>query len=83
MQIVITIPDSKKDAVIDAFASQYRYEDTVDGEPNPQTKGVFALDRVKEFIKNTYVAAQVEVDQVAKRATIEAAKTEMDALTVE
>lgn len=36
--------------ITDAFASRYRYMDTIDGEANPETKAQFARRMVKEHI---------------------------------
>ena len=51
MDITLTIPDNKKDLIIDTFCAQYNYQENIsivdiDGEPigtepNPESKGAF------------------------------------------
>lgn len=88
MQIKITIPTDKRDKVIEAFASQYHYEDKILGVEgkmisNPQSKAQFALEKVKEFIKNVFVAYEAKGADTARKALIEAAEADMESLTVE
>lgn len=89
MDITITIPTDKKDAVIDAFALQYKYQEEVDdgkGEgglmPNPVTKGQFALNIMRSFVKEVYVAAQVKPIQEQTKTIAQQASEEMDVITI-
>ena len=65
--MTITIPNEYVTDVVDAFAVEYGYQDTVyttvSGiqvpEPNPETKNAFAKRQIREHIKRVYVKQQV------------------------
>jgi len=85
----ITIPDGKVQAVIDAFAKQYNYQETIPDPndpnkqiPNPVNKGQFAKNILLSFIKEVYIAAQVKDLEVTRQATIATAKANVDDVTV-
>lgn len=72
MNITINIPDDKVTAIVEAFATQYQYQENIpnpdyDAEvegseetiPNPTNKPRFAKNVIRTFIKNVYVAGQV------------------------
>lgn len=58
--------------ILDAFAKAYNYQVTINGQPNPETKAVFARRQVRRYIldivrsqrhdaaKTTAIAAVVE-----------------------
>ena len=82
--ITITIPDGKANAIIDAFATQYNYQDEIGDEdgnmiPNPQTKKQFALEVIKSFVREVYKATKVK--EVG--TTIEQVRTGADDYTDE
>ena len=88
MEITITIPDEKKNEVIDAFATQYNYPTKVQNEEgveidNPITKGQFALNIVNSFIKEVYVAGQLKPLEEEKAIARDTAIQEIDVITVE
>lgn len=58
-QITFTIPDAKMPTVIDAWSEGY--QDTIDGQPNPQTKQQFAKQQMAAMIK--VKVRQYEVNQ--------------------
>lgn len=78
MNITITIPDGKKDAIISAFAVVYGYEtEVLDGDgnliPNPQTKKDFALEQLRDFVRSVYKSQKVtEADDARITAQQEA-----------
>lgn len=39
--------------IVDAFAIRYRYQPTIDGQPNPETKAEFARRMVRAHIIET------------------------------
>jgi hypothetical protein len=76
--------------IVAAFASQYGYQATINGEPNPQTSESFALAKIHEFVAQVRTANAIRVtvkttedkarsDEKTKQETI-AART---AITVE
>jgi len=50
--------DSMNTRSRNAFASAYGYQDTIDGEPNPQPKAQFWARKIKEFIKGITFAEE-------------------------
>jgi hypothetical protein len=66
--ISITISDAELPRVINAVCSQYNYQATVNGSPNPETKAQFAKRMMIVWLKDN-----VKADEV--RAAIEAART--------
>lgn len=63
-QLTFLIPDDKKDLFIDAFAQGWL--DTIDGQPNPETKPQFAKRQIKQMFTQhvrMYQAQQIpEID---------------------
>lgn len=54
MAFTITINftnDGMNARIRNAFASAYGYQDTINGQPNPETKAQFRDRKIKEFIK--------------------------------
>jgi hypothetical protein len=87
MNITIIIPDNKKDAIIEAFASQYKYPSKIEDEggkkiDNPVSKGEFALSIIKSFIKDVYVANKVDEFTVQRSDVSEAAKNYAEEITI-
>lgn len=58
--ISITIPDDKVSELLDAFATEYGYQDTIGGQPNPQTKAQFAKSKLIEFMKSVYKSSKIK-----------------------
>jgi len=85
--ITITIPDAKLNAIVEAFATQYNYQDqiTEDGMnyiPNPVSKAQFARNVINSFIKEVYVAAQVKELDATRVQTINTATAAVSDITV-
>ena len=74
MEIKITIPNNKKDAIIEAFAIQYNYQEELEDAngnmiPNPQSKKVFTANIIKSFIREIYKAVKIkEVNTAIQKA---------------
>ncbi len=88
MEITINIPDDKKDAVVDAFAIQYKYPKKTQDEDgneiiNPVSKGQFALNIINSFIKEVYVASKISPLEDQRKTIIETATTEIEGVTVQ
>ena len=89
VDFTITIPNDKVDSVVDAFAVQYKYQDTITapenaGEQiaNPISKVLFAKNILKTFVKEVYVAAQVKELEVNRKAIIESATADVSGVEV-
>lgn len=46
-----TIPNGKALKLLDYFASHHNYQDTIDGQPNPETKAQFMQRKMDEHIE--------------------------------
>lgn len=69
----ITIPDAAAQRVVDAFVTQYNYQEFSDDEeqtPNPESEVDFAKRHVRMFIKDILRAA--EANQAAEDARLSA-----------
>jgi hypothetical protein len=51
--------------VVNSFASAYGYQATINGQPNPQTKGDFAADQIIAYIKNIVQGEETKAAQAA------------------
>lgn len=65
--------NASKDAVIDAVCVMGGYQDTIDGQPNPQSKQQFFNERIEQFLRDNYKAAKISAAEKAAKATAEAA----------
>jgi len=57
--ITINIPVDKEDAVLDAFAAFYSYQEFIGGSPNPQSKPAFAKEKIIDYMKQVYTSYQI------------------------
>lgn len=74
----ITIPNEIAVRVNDAIAGMYGYQDTIDGEPNPQTKAQFSKQQVINFLKETVKAYEANLaSEAARLAASNTAETEI------
>ena len=74
LSLTLTVPDAIKGDVINAFAYTYKYQDTIDGQPNPQTKAQFAKEIIKQFIREVYKKYKVDT-QLNQQTLIDQADT--------
>jgi hypothetical protein len=51
--------------IANAFASAYGYQATINGQPNPQTKGDFAADQLVNYVKNIVLSEEAKAAVVA------------------
>lgn len=49
--------------IVDAFASAYHYQATIDGQPNPETKVAFARRMVRQYIKDIYISEKRKAEE--------------------
>ena len=79
MDITITIPDGVASRVKDGFAGMYNYQETIDGQPNPENKALFTKRLLLEHVKNVVVAWEAkQASETARVAAIEAAENEIE-----
>lgn len=84
MEIKITIPDEKDNAIVNAFAKQFYYSPKtwveVDGTQteidNPQSKKQFMKEKINSFIKDVYRQSKVDEIDAQKAQAVEAADAE-------
>ena len=69
-RISIDIPDNILTRVVNGFCSNYGYQDTIDGIPNPETKQQFLKRKIIEFVKEA--ARNTEMNAAANAASITA-----------
>ena len=81
MKITITIPDDKKQEIINAFCKIYKYQETIDDKPNPQSGKEFFQSVIQNFIGNVYKSHKSDFEE-ARKAAIEDAKTFTEDLTI-
>jgi len=65
--ITINIPDSIAARVLNGFATNYGYQETINGQPNPQTKAQFAKAQLIDIIKGAVKAAEAQTAATAAR----------------
>jgi len=65
--ITINIPDSIAPRVLNGFAANYGYQETINGQPNPQTKAQFAKATLIDIIKRAVTAAEAQTAVTAAR----------------
>lgn len=56
--VIIFKDNASKDAMIDAFAAEYNYHETINGAPNPQSKQAFMNTKITAYLKDVYKASQ-------------------------
>jgi len=67
---LIAFKDSaSKTEMIDAFASAYGYQATINGSPNPQTKLLFAAEKLNGYLRDIYRAEQIRTAAATASAT--------------
>ncbi len=71
-QLTITIANSDVDRIMDALG----YQETIGGQPNPETKTVFAQRKIIEWIKSN--VRQYEGSVAARAARASAAGNSLD-----
>ncbi len=69
-------------AQIEKITDYLGYQETIDEEPNPETRKVFLYGKVKEYLKNCYKAQASKDGEVARKAALEQAKTDLENLDV-
>lgn len=51
--------------IVNAFATAYGYQATINGSPNPQTKVDFAMDKISSYIQEITSSEELKVLQTA------------------
>lgn len=85
-KIVVEIPDEKLDAVVEAFATLYNYQEQIGNETgemidNPVKKKQFANNIIASYVKEVYVNAQTRPLEAQKQEILKRASAEVSAVT--
>ncbi|MEO8650500.1 MAG: hypothetical protein ABI539_15160 [Acidobacteriota bacterium] len=43
---------TQRNRIMDAFAAAYQYQATIDGQPNPQNKSDFTVEKISGYIQD-------------------------------
>lgn len=88
-QFTIDIPQEKVTDLVDAFAIQYKYQESVEDPsnpdemiPNPISKVQFAKDTIKAFVKETYVAGKLKAIETTRQEMVENAAADIEGVDV-
>ncbi len=82
-EIKITVPNHRIADIQDAFASVYKYQATINGQPNPETKAEFMNRKIKKIIKDIYISYNAKAAEVTRRSLITTANNNFTGITVE
>lgn len=65
LTVTVTYPDNLQTDLRDTLAIRFGYQETINGQPNPQTKAAFVQQQLnihfKDFIKNQYRYAKQDL----------------------
>lgn len=75
MVITLTVPDADMPRVVDAICITHDYVDTINGLPNPETRGQFAKRMLIQMIK-------IWVRDAELRAARQTISTSADAIAI-
>jgi DNA-directed RNA polymerase specialized sigma24 family protein len=67
--LIVFKNNAAKDGVIEAFASAYSYQATIDGKPNPQSVQAFFHQKIQQHIRDIYRAAKTSAAAATAIAT--------------
>jgi hypothetical protein len=68
----ITIPEAVAPRVLDAVCGSLGYQDTVDGQPNPETKAQFVRRMLKQSIRDMVRDYEARQYELSGKATLDA-----------
>lgn len=70
---VASFSDEALGAVVQALCTAYGYQPVIDGEPNPEGPGTFAINRILDFCRDharAYATKQAQTQAVEKVAEL-------------
>ncbi len=71
----ITVPDDKRDEIVEYFVKSHGYIDEIEGAPNPETRNQAARRYIVEYIRNHYKSYKaLNEAEAARLAAISAAE---------
>lgn len=74
----ISIPDDQAARVRNSFCAQYGYQETINGEPNPETKAQFMKQKIIQFVKESIKAHERQAaSETAGQQAAEAVESEV------
>lgn len=84
----LKIKKDKEQDVIEAFAIVYKYKEEIESEvdgvitqiPNPTSKEDFAQNILNSYIKEVFIASQINDVEIQKQEKLKIAKQEADNL---
>lgn len=59
----------------DAFAAEFNYQPTIDGAPNPESKGAFTKRKVAEWVKEVVKRHEGDAARTAAAANVDSTVT--------
>ena len=77
-QVNINITSSQITAITDYL----NYQETINEEPNPETRKEFLYGKVKDYLKSCYRSEMAKDGEVARVAALEQAETDLENLDV-
>ncbi len=82
LKISLVIPEALVTRVIEGIAYQHGYQDEIEGEDNPQSKGSFAKEKLLEWAKaNVKAWEATQAANTARDAAIEDVDTDINLTT--
>lgn len=56
VDMCVTVSTTVAVRVVEAFTKAYNYEETINGQPNPETKGQFTRRKIREYVREVTVS---------------------------
>jgi len=86
--MTITVPDSVVQDVIQAFCTNYNYQETIQGSdgqdiPNPESKAAFTRRAIREYVKNVYFKYKVDQLEAIRKQTLKDAEEAVSGVDVQ
>jgi hypothetical protein len=87
--MTITVPDEVAPQVINAFATLYNYQATIDTDengddiPNPESKAAFTRRMIREYVKNVYKAYKVAELEAQRQQVVSDAENDVSGVDVQ
>lgn len=67
--ISLTVSAADLTRAVDALSVRWGYQPTIDGDPNPQTKGEFVRQKIGQWVKGEVRAHELGTAQAAVTVT--------------
>ena len=70
LNLSVTVPDAQATAILNDFCMYNGYQETINGQPNPQTKAQFAKSVVISFVRESIKAQRATAAAQAASAVV-------------